>query len=279
MPMIRTRREFVRDLGVSAAAVPFVLNLPSLGFANQGKRKQRLVVIFSPNGIVPPAFWPDEEGELTSLQGKPHAARAVPQADAHPARRLRQDPRRRRRPHARHRLPAHRHRALPRQHPGRLRHAGRLGQGHLDRPGDQELPPEGRRRPRTRFGSLEFGVMVPDRADTWTRMELRRREQADRADRRPVPDVRQALRPGARTAKRSAASSTTCKDDLKKVGGAVGAADKKLLDEHATFVREMEQELKEAEGRGARPRGARARAGRQARQRQHPARSARCRST
>src|SRR5262249_59041462 len=23
---------------------------------------------------------------------------------------------------------------------------------------------------RTRFGSLEFGVMVPDRADTWTRM-------------------------------------------------------------------------------------------------------------
>jgi hypothetical protein len=25
-------------------------------------------------------------------------------------------------------------------------------------------------RDATRFGSLEFGVMVPDRADTWTRM-------------------------------------------------------------------------------------------------------------
>ncbi|MCP6098969.1 DUF1552 domain-containing protein, partial [Klebsiella pneumoniae] len=28
----------------------------------QGQRKQRLVVVFSPNGIVPKAFWPDETG-------------------------------------------------------------------------------------------------------------------------------------------------------------------------------------------------------------------------
>src|SRR5947209_2697182 len=34
--------------------------------------------------------------------------------------------------------------------------------------------------------------------------------------------------------------------DLKKVGGLVSTADKKLLDEHAAFVREMEKELKEA---------------------------------
>ena len=33
-------------------------------------------------------------------------------------------------------------------------------------------------------------------------------------------------------------------DDLKKVGAAVSAEDRRLLDEHATFVREMEQELK-----------------------------------
>jgi hypothetical protein len=42
--------------------LPFLLNLPSLGFANQTKRKQRLVIMFSPDGIVPPTFWPDEEG-------------------------------------------------------------------------------------------------------------------------------------------------------------------------------------------------------------------------
>ena len=46
-----TRREFIRDLGLGAASLPFILNLPSLGFANQAKRKQRLVVIFSPNGV------------------------------------------------------------------------------------------------------------------------------------------------------------------------------------------------------------------------------------
>jgi hypothetical protein len=63
-----TRREFIRDIGIGAAALPFVLNLPSLCFANQTKRKQRLVIMFSPNGIVPPAFWPDEEGAKFSLK-------------------------------------------------------------------------------------------------------------------------------------------------------------------------------------------------------------------
>ena len=36
------------------------------------------------------------------------------------------------------------------------------------------------------------------------------------------------------------------KDDLKKVRSAVSAEDRRLLDEHASFVREMEQELKAA---------------------------------
>src|SRR5207302_7337295 len=64
----RTRRQFIRDLGIGGAALPFILNLPSLGFANQQRRKQRLVVMFSPNGIVPPAFWPDADGKLTAFK-------------------------------------------------------------------------------------------------------------------------------------------------------------------------------------------------------------------
>ena len=51
-------REFVRDLGLGTASLPFIVNLPSLGFANQARRKQRLVVMFSPNGVIPGAFWP-----------------------------------------------------------------------------------------------------------------------------------------------------------------------------------------------------------------------------
>src|SRR5204863_3045274 len=63
-----SRREFIRDLGLGTAALPFILNLPSLGFANQQRRKQRLVVMFSPNGVVPSAFWPDEEGSKFTLK-------------------------------------------------------------------------------------------------------------------------------------------------------------------------------------------------------------------
>src|ERR1700689_4727670 len=63
----RTRREFLRDLGLGAAALPFITNLPSMGFANQQRRKQRLVIMFSPNGIVPNTFWPDAEGPLADV--------------------------------------------------------------------------------------------------------------------------------------------------------------------------------------------------------------------
>jgi hypothetical protein len=93
---------------------------------------------------------------------------------------------------------------------------------------------------------LEFGVLVPDRADTWTRMvysgpnkpiapidspyqmfnKLYGRAK-DRENLRSVVDALQA--------------------DLKKVEAAVGAADRKLLDEQVTFVREMEKELKEVD--------------------------------
>src|SRR5271170_652937 len=60
--MHRTRRQFIRDLGLSAAALPFVLNLPGMAFANQQKRKQRIIFMFSPNGVVRKDFWPDEQG-------------------------------------------------------------------------------------------------------------------------------------------------------------------------------------------------------------------------
>ena len=58
MPHALRRREFLRNLGLSSAVAPFLLNLPSLGFAAEGTKKQRLVVLFSPNGVVPSTFWP-----------------------------------------------------------------------------------------------------------------------------------------------------------------------------------------------------------------------------
>jgi hypothetical protein len=62
------RRDFLRNLGLGAGALPF-LNLPSLQAApRKASRKQRLVVMFSPDGVVPWNFWPDQEGDAFTLK-------------------------------------------------------------------------------------------------------------------------------------------------------------------------------------------------------------------
>ena len=240
----RTRREFVRDLGISAAAVPFLLNLPGLGFANQQKRKQRIVFVFSPNGIVPKDFWPDEEGSEFTLKSilkplEPFKKQLLTLAGI--SDRIRGDG------------------------DGHMRGIGCLLtgielfpgniQGGSDTPAgwakgisiDQEIRNFLQKDPatRTRFGSLELGVMVPERADTWTRWSYAGANQPLT----PIDDPYQMFNKLYGRAKDNEALASVLddiKDDLKKVGDKVGAEDKKLLDQHATFVRDMEKELKEA---------------------------------
>jgi hypothetical protein len=251
MPLPRTRREFVRDLGISAASLPFVLNLPSLGFANQQKRKQRLVIIFSPNGIVPNTFWPTEEGDKFTLKEslsplEPFKDKVLTLHGV--CDRIRGDG------------------------DGHMRGIGCLltgielfpgnVQGGSDTPAgwskgisiDQEIKSflQKDAATKTRFGSLEFGVMVPDRADTWTRMVY----AGPNKPVAPVDDPYQMFNKLYGRAKdREALASILddVKDDLKKVEAVVGAADKKLLEEHAAFVREMEKELKEAKAAAGHP--------------------------
>ncbi len=249
MPTTRTRREFVRDLGISAAAVPFLLNLPGLGFANQQKRKQRLVFVFSPNGIVPKSFWPDEEGSDFTLKDilkplEPFKKQLLTLAGI--SDRIRGDG------------------------DGHMRGIGCLLtgielfpgniQGGSDTPAgwakglsiDQEIKNflQKDAATRTRFGSLELGVMVPERADTWTRWSYAGPNQPLT----PIDDPYRFFNKLYGRAKDQAALASVLddiKDDLKKVGEKVGAEDKKLLDQHATFVRDMEKELKEAKAAAA----------------------------
>jgi hypothetical protein len=243
MPLSRTRREFVRDLGLSAAALPFVLNLPGLAFANQAKRKQRIVFVFSPNGIVPKDFWPDQEGEHKSFK------RILEPLDPFKTQtltlrgisdRIRGDG------------------------DGHMRGIGCLLtgielfpgniQGGSDTPAgwakgisiDQEIKNILQADPatKTRFGSLELGVMVPERADTWTRWSY----AAANKPLTPIDDPYQLFNRLYGRAKDNEALASVLdavKDDLKKVGDSVGSADKKLLEEHAAFVRDMEKELKD----------------------------------
>src|SRR6185503_7045996 len=62
------RRHFIKQLGISAASLPFVVGLPSLGLAAPARPRQRLVIMFSPNGTIPTAFWPDEAGSDFKLK-------------------------------------------------------------------------------------------------------------------------------------------------------------------------------------------------------------------
>src|SRR5687767_9314510 len=63
-----TRRDFLRSLGVSAAALPFIAGLPSLTGAPVPQRRQRVIIMFSPNGTLPDKFWADQDGENFELK-------------------------------------------------------------------------------------------------------------------------------------------------------------------------------------------------------------------
>jgi hypothetical protein len=239
-----TRREFIRELGIGAAALPFLLNLPSLGFANQASRKQRLVVMFSPNGIVPSAFWPDEEGESFALKEslsplEPFKGRSLILKGV--CDKVRGD--------------GDNHmRGMGCLLTGIELFPGNI-QGGSDTPAgwasgvsiDQEIKNHLQKNPstRTRFGSLEFGVMVPDRADTWTRMVY----AGPNKPLAPIDDPYQMfakLYGHVKDQESLRSILDELQDDLRKIESKLSAEDRQLLDEHATFVREMEQELKQA---------------------------------
>lgn len=248
MARTRSRREFLRDLGLSAAALPFVLNLPSLGFAGTAARKKRLVVMFSPNGVIPDAFWPDEEGADFKLKEslsplEPFKDRTLilngvcdkvrGDGDNHM-------------------------RGMGCLLTGIELFPGNI-QGGSDTPAgwasglsiDQEIKKKYQAddATRTRFGSLEFGVMVPERADTWTRMVYD-------GPNKPIAPIDDPYRMFSKLYGRMKDQASLksilddVKSDLKKIETAVSVEDRRILEEHATFVREMEQELKSGDDAG-----------------------------
>lgn len=244
MPTYRTRREFLKDLGLGAAVLPFVCNLQSLGFANQGSRKQRLVVLFSPNGIVPKAFWPDEAGELTAFKDsltplEPFRDRTLILKGV--CDKVRGD--------------GDNHmrgmgclltgiELFPGNIQGGSHTPAGWASGHSI---DQELKAYLQADPatRTRFGSLEFGVLVPERADTWTRMVYA-------GPNKPVAPIDDPYQMFARlygqVQDRASLKSVLdeLQDDFRRITPLVSAQDRQLLEEHATLVREFELELNAA---------------------------------
>ena len=67
------RRRFLQTLGVGFASLPFVAGLPSLRASSNRDTfpRQRLIVMFSPNGTLPTEFWPDAFDPDAALALKP----------------------------------------------------------------------------------------------------------------------------------------------------------------------------------------------------------------
>jgi len=244
MSIRNSRREFLRDLGLGTATLPFVLNLPSLAEASPVRRKQRLVIMFSPNGVVPPTFWPEAEGDAFAFKDslkplEPFKSRTLVLNGV--CDRVRGDG------------DSHM-RGIGCLLTGIELFPGNI-QGGGDNPAgwssgisiDQEIKGFLQKDPgtRTRFGSLEFGVMVPERADTWTRMSYA-------GPNKPVTPIDnpyqmfQKLYGRAKDQETLKSVMDDLKGDLDKVRSRIGAQDRKILEEHASLVRQMERELQAA---------------------------------
>ena len=240
-----TRREFLKHLGISAASVPFLTGLPSLALAESlAKPKQRLIILFSPDGVVPTTFWPDEVGtEFTLKQSlKPLdpfknktlilngvCDRVRGDGDNHM-------------------------RGIGCLLTGSELFPGNI-QGGSDTPAgwssgisiDQEIKNYLQKSvsTRTRFGSLEFGVMVPEHADTWTRMVYAGANKPVA----PIDDpylMFQKLYGSMKDKELLKSVLDDLSEDIKKVKTQISKADQKLLDEHMSLVRDMETEIKTA---------------------------------
>jgi hypothetical protein len=235
-----SRRQFIRDLGISTAALPFVSGLPA--FANRATvgRKQRIIVMFSPNGTVPAKFWPSDPNDLKtspilsclapfqkqSMVLKGIANRVGGDGDRHM-------------------------RGMSCLLTGARLHPGNI-QGGSDSPAgwasaisiDQEIKNflQKNETTRTRFGSLEVGIAVPDRADPWTRMSYAGSNQPVA----PMDDPYQMLNKLYGQSK-DRETYTSILDslgsDLKKVSKSLAAEDQALLQQHIELVRQLEQEM------------------------------------
>ena len=243
MTHMQSRRKFLKQAGISAAAANLMMNLPSLAMAGgtEAAAKKRLVIVFSPNGVIPKHFWPEKMGQDFELKRilEPLADFKSQTMTMHGlCNRIRGDG------------------------DGHMRGIGCLLTGIELFPGDIQGgsdTPAGWSQgisidqhiknnlqlgaeTQTRFGSLEFGVMVPDRADTWTRMSYAGPNQPVA----PIDNPYQMFDKMYGQTKNRALLASVLDDlseDFRKVEQLISVEDRRLLKDHVEMVREVEKEL------------------------------------
>jgi hypothetical protein len=205
-------------------------------------RKKRLVFIFSPNGVIPDHFWPNVDEPELELKRILQPFSDVKQ----------------------HLLTLHGvNNKIKGDGDGHMRGIGCLLTGKELFPGDvqggSDTPAgwsqgisvdqylknrlQSDASTQTRFGSLEFGVMVPERADTWTRLSYAGPNQPVA----PIDNPYQMFdKLYGQTKNRALLASVLDEltSDFRKVEKLVSTEDRHLLREHLALVRSVEQELK-----------------------------------
>jgi hypothetical protein len=247
---LQHRRDFLRRLGLSAAALPLLGGLAALGAAEPaGGRRSRVIFVFSPNGVVPPAFWPDEEGAsftlkpilkpLEPFKGKMLTLKGVNNrvrgdGDSHM-------------------------RGMSclltgiELFPGNIMGGGGAPAGWASGPSvDQVIRThlQGNAATKTRHGSLEIGVAVGNRADPWTRWSYAGANQPVAPISSPY-ELFDKLYGSMKEGENLGSVLDGLKDDLAKVATAVDKGDRGLLDQHTTALRELERGLQESRTQSA----------------------------
>lgn len=236
-----TRREFLRRLGLSAGALPLLSGLPLFGALPGDAPRRRLILVFSPNGTIPSEFWPDTVGDRPGLK------RIL--APLHPFRErlltLRGVNNRVRGDGDGHMRGMSCLLTGIELFPGNIQGGGETPAGWASGPSiDQEIRRFLQADPatRTRHGSLEFGVAVPNRADPWTRWSYAGPNQPMTPVTSPYAMFEKLY---GQTKDRESLVSVLdgVRADLRVIAARVDVHDRVVLDRHATSLRELEKDL------------------------------------
>jgi hypothetical protein len=236
------RRSVLKKLGLTSLSLPILSQSANL-FSEKAKKaapKQRLIVMFSPNGTIPGQFWPEKMGEDFE-----HKTILKPLEPFHDKMLILRDL------HNRVRGDGDNHmRGMSclltgiELFPGNVMGGGNTPSGwpkgiSIDREICDFFQSKG--ETRTRFGALHFGVGVQDTADPWTRMSYH-------GPNKPVTpladpyDAYQKIYGNVRDKKKVRAILDDLNTDLNKIAKRLPESDRKLLIEHSKLVERMDKE-------------------------------------
>lgn len=236
------RRSALKQLGLSSLSLPILSQSTNL-FAKDkptSAPKQRLIIMFSPNGTIPGQFWPEKIGDDYE-----HKTILKPLEPFHDKMLILRNL------HNKVKGDGDNHmRGMSclltgiELFPGNVMGGGNTPAGwpkgiSIDREIYNFL--QAKEETRTRFGALHFGVGVQDRADPWTRMSYDGPNQPVT----PLSDPYDAYRKlygNVREKQQVRSILDDLRGDLKKVANQLPQSDRKLLIEHTELVNRMDKE-------------------------------------